>query len=352
MSAYGYDAAYPPDPTVVKAAGGQIMAVYLTGRYAVPNDWVARIHKAGIGALANYEEAAAELVTAGHTGGRVVGSKAMAAAIAKGFPANNTVGIHYSVDTNVAPSQFEAVGVAFDGINDMTRGTFITHCYGEGALINYLVATGRARRAQWLSASESFPGYDPKSPNVGLVQLVGSNIPNTDQNLITNAAGLDVFWPPGTEVSSGTGVQITTTDWLDMATQAEVAAAVRAELASALPTLAKQIVQTIRTGQPNGALPPGSVGVDNDGGLDGVLLKLRSDVDQIQWGVLDPTTGARLKANKAVDAVNALAAQVSALGGAQTSGAVDLQPVLDLIAALPAELRAAIKGAPISGEVA
>lgn len=197
MSLYGYDAAYPPPPATIKAAGGVLMAVYLTAKYAVPTSRCAQIRATGLGVLLNYEEGAAELVTAGRSGGQAAARRALAAAIADGAPASNTLGIYFSVDVNVSPGQFAAVGAAFDGINDVLRGKFLVHVYGEGALIDYLIATGRVVGRQWLSASTSFPGFNADSPNVGLVQLVGTNVPGTDQNTITNAAGLDAWWPAG-----------------------------------------------------------------------------------------------------------------------------------------------------------
>jgi hypothetical protein len=197
VSVYGYDAAYPPDPSAVRAAGGQLMACYLTASYAVVAQWPARIVAAGMGALANYEQAADELVYCGRPGGQAAGHRAMTAAIADGFRADGSIGIYFSVDVSVSPAQFPAVGAAFDGINDVIRGKFCTHVYGEGALIDYLIATGRIKPAcaNWLSGSSSFPGYNPQSPHVGLVQLVGSNIPGTDQNIITRPAGLHAWWP-------------------------------------------------------------------------------------------------------------------------------------------------------------
>lgn len=209
MTIYGYDAAYPPDPATVAGLGGQLMAVYLTGNYAVPANQSARIHAAGMGALLNYEEAADELVHAGRIGGQGVGQRSLAAALRQGAPGNGTIGIFYSVDVSVDPSQFGAVGQAFDGINDVIRGKFVAHVYGEGALAEYLLATHRVANRQWLSASTSFPGYNAEAASIGLVQLVGTNIAGTDQNIITNAAGLDAWWP-GEVPSSGGAAPIST----------------------------------------------------------------------------------------------------------------------------------------------
>ena len=195
MTLYSYDAAYPPTLGQLAAGSPVAVACYLTAKFAVPSTWPAQIRGRGWVAVANYEEAADELVTCGRAGGQQVGARAMAAAERDGFPAGSS--IFYSVDVNVPASQFPQVGAAFDGINDVTRGHYCTHVYGEGALIDYLVRTGRVCVGNWLSASASFPGYNPQSPNVGMYQLAGASpVPNTDQNIITNLPALHAWGSP------------------------------------------------------------------------------------------------------------------------------------------------------------
>lgn len=198
MSAYGYDAAYPPPPATVAAAGGRIMAFYLTGNYAAAPVWGNSIRAAGMAALPNYEQAADELTGGGVAGGHAAGVRAFNATAAQGVPQDGKHAIFFSVDVNVPESNFPAALPVFDGINQALQAKYCTHVYGEGALIDYLKANNRiCQGAHWLSGSTSFPGYNQANPNVGLVQLNGSNIPGTDQNVITNAAGLHVWWPAG-----------------------------------------------------------------------------------------------------------------------------------------------------------
>lgn len=202
MTLYSYDAAYPPTLDQLAAGSPVAVAVYLTGEFAVPSGWPAQLLARGWAPVANYEQAADELVTCGRAGGRAVGQRAMAAAQRDGIPEGSS--IFYSVDVNVPPAQFEQVGQAFDGINDVTKGHYCTHVYGEGALIDYLVQTGRVCAGNWLSASSGFPGYNPQSSNVALYQLVGSPVPGTDQNIITNPQAMHVQWPTGSPYAKPT----------------------------------------------------------------------------------------------------------------------------------------------------
>lgn len=200
---YGYDAAYPPDPPAVAAAGGSLMTFYLTAGHAVPLGWAQRIRLAGLGALANYEEGAAELIAGGAVVGRAAAARAIAAAQRQGQPAGHS--IFYSVDTWTNPSQFGDVAAVFAGINAQHAGSgYCVHLYGEGALIDDLRARGLiCTGAHWLSMSTSFPGYNPQDVNVGLVQGQGPPIANMDANAITNPAGLHAWWPDGFEPTGG-----------------------------------------------------------------------------------------------------------------------------------------------------
>ena len=200
MSLYSYDAAYPPSLDQLAAGSPTAVACYLTGNFAVPNTWPAQIKGRGWLPVANYEQAANELVTAGRAGGQAVGQRALAAAQHDGFPAGSS--IFYSVDVDVpqTTAAFEQVGAAFDGINDITKGHYCTHYYGEGALGEYLVNTGRICAGYWLSASSGFPGYNPQSPNVAMYQLAGASpVPNTDQNIITHLPALHAWGGSTTE---------------------------------------------------------------------------------------------------------------------------------------------------------
>lgn len=202
---YMYDAAYAPSLAAVKAHGGIGMSCYLTGAYASTSPQPKALRAAGLFALGNYERGAGELVTCGYDRGVQIGKEAATAYIAKGAPrntrltpANRRLAIYFSVDVNARPSTFPAIGKAFDGIKKGLAGRFEPRVYGEGALIDYLVKTKRVTGPQWLSASSSFPGYDPSSPHVGLVQKVGTPVHGTDQDVITcHPSELGAWWPAG-----------------------------------------------------------------------------------------------------------------------------------------------------------
>lgn len=196
---YMFDAAYKPDLAAAKAAGCIAGSVYLTGAYAGTCAQPSDLHAIGLGAFGNYEEAANEIVVTDHAGGVSIGQRAAAAAIGKGWPPGAGKGIAFSVDVNVDPSLFPHVGDVFEGIKAGVAGRFVVMVYGEGALIDYLVANHGLIRVEWLSGSSSFPGYNEADPNVGWVQEVGTTVPGTDLDRITNLAGIEplVWWPAG-----------------------------------------------------------------------------------------------------------------------------------------------------------
>ncbi|PZS19125.1 MAG: hypothetical protein DLM57_04615 [Pseudonocardiales bacterium] len=194
---YLYDAAYAPDLDKVKENGGIAMSVYLTGGYATTCAQPDALHAKGLGVLGNYEEAIDELLYCGRAGGVDIGRRAAEAYLAKGAPGSTGLGIAFSVDVSADPSTFGAIGEAFVGIREGLAGRFVPKVYGEGALIDYLVAHHEVEGLQWLSASTSFPGFNPADPHVGRVQLVGTPVPGTDQDTITNFKGLGIWWPVG-----------------------------------------------------------------------------------------------------------------------------------------------------------
>lgn len=207
MTLYMYDAAYKPNLDQVVAHGGIAMSVYLTGSYANTCAQPSELHAKKLGALGNYEQAPDELLHCGKSGGVDIGKRAAAAYVAKGAPADKNLVIAYSVDVDAPPSSFPAIAEAFDGIRigAATVGQFRQKVYGEGALIDYLIAHGKVDgHVEWLSASTSFPGFDAADPNVGTVQLIGSPVPGTDEDRITSTEWLDgIWWPAGSPYDKG-----------------------------------------------------------------------------------------------------------------------------------------------------
>lgn len=327
MTVYVYDAASAKDINAEVAAGAIGVAVYLTGSFAVSAAWCATIHARGLAVFLNYEQAADELVYAGRAGGQGAGQRALSAAIALGAPANNTCAIAYSVDVNVPGSQFAQVGAAFDGINDVTHGKFQTHVYGEGALIDYLVATGRVTGKQWLSASSSFPGFNPASQNVALVQQVGSPVPNTDQNVVTDI-NFGGWWPPGSPHSAGVFMALTDRQQADMYNR------IMGDAPSGITTGENQA-------EYNATL--------NTLSLAGAGLRATTALSAV---INDPTSGTHVRVAQLQAAVSTLQTAVDQLHAqiaALTSGSID--PAL-VTAAATAGARAALDGATITAKAA
>ncbi|SOD72710.1 hypothetical protein SAMN05892883_2061 [Jatrophihabitans sp. GAS493] len=195
-----YDAAYPPLDAEL-ASDALFVCAYLDGPHAYTKAKVAKIHAEGKGVLLNHERLPGQLL-GGAAAGVQAAKDGMAAAVALGAPTDGTVAIHNSVDVSVPAAQgvtpqFKSVGSAFDSIKSIYAGKFLAGAYGEGALIDYLAATKRIQVKGWLSGSKSFPGYNRASPNVGMYQLVGTDIPGTDKNIVTDAESLGVWWPDG-----------------------------------------------------------------------------------------------------------------------------------------------------------
>jgi len=210
VTAVLFDAAYKPDLAKVKAAGGIAMSVYLTGKYASTCAQPSELHALGLGALGNYEEGAAELTTCGVLGGKTIGQRAAAGAIAKGFPAGQGLGLAFSLDVNTPLSKLPAVGAAFTGIADGLAGRFVPIVYGEGAAIDYLWTHHQVLGIEWLAAPTSWPGFDAGDVHVGLVQQVGSPVPGTDEDKITNLDALAplIWWPAGSPYAKGVDMEL------------------------------------------------------------------------------------------------------------------------------------------------
>lgn len=178
------------------------VCAYTDGMFGYSTDTIRAVHDAGKGVLPNHERGVTDL-GGGYGAGTVAASQALA--VVRGqwaAPRDGTVAVVYSVDASVAPSTFPVYVPAFQAIRAYHGGEYLVGFYGELALYKYLKARGLVDVRCWLSASSSFPGYDPNDSDVGLIQLVGTDIPGTDRNLITSF-DLGVWWPAGHHPSGG-----------------------------------------------------------------------------------------------------------------------------------------------------
>lgn len=202
-----YDAAFP-NVDVLCASGASVICCYTDGMHGYIWQDVAKYRAAGKGILPNHERGADDLL-GGYQAGLTAANECMQNVAGWQCPQDGSVAIFYSVDVPVPEWQYPTVGAAFDGIRDAHRGRWKIGVYGQGGLIDYLAQHGQTNVKGWLSASASYPGYNRFSPNVGMYQLVGTDIPATDKNIITDATGLGVWWPGGLTPSGG-GTQIGT----------------------------------------------------------------------------------------------------------------------------------------------
>ncbi|HEY2088592.1 MAG TPA: hypothetical protein VGH54_21555 [Mycobacterium sp.] len=236
---FAFDAAFPPPGSTYKANGGIATNVYLVGNFAQGAAHVKAQRAAGIAPWPGYELQPGELISDRPTG-QAAGRAGIAAAIAAGFPADGSIWFQFSVDTAVATTDYHKVRDAFLGIQDVNAGRFRISCYGQGGLISYLRAQHAIAEKGWLSASSSFPGFNPSSPDICMWQQVGNFIPgySTDRNVITDVAALHAWWPDNSPyVGDG-----------DMTDDASVTKIVREELQFALGYLG---------GHPNTRYGPG-----------------------------------------------------------------------------------------------
>lgn len=199
MTLYAYDGASPFSLTDAKAHGAVLITGYIVGHPGgydpIDKKRIQQIRALGLGFLPNWERGASFLVSCGYSGGVGAGREAVTALEALGVPHGTAV--VFSWDTHVDPADYSRVGKVADGIIDGLAGKYVFSAYGQGDLLAYLRTTGRMKVKGWLSASKSFPGYDEASPHVGLVQKIGTPVPGTDQDVVTDPYNLGAWWPDG-----------------------------------------------------------------------------------------------------------------------------------------------------------
>lgn len=193
-----YDAAYAPDLGAVHANGGIAVNHYLTGIYAGTSTQPVDAHKHGLGSIITYEQGPSELVGLSRAGGRDVGNRILAAVRKLGVPLDGSVAVYPSVDVNVATDRMSACDQAYKGLRDVLAGKLSIRCYGEFDLIKHLHDAGLTDGPGWLAGASSWSStYPTDSPLVCMVQHVGSDIPSTDRNTVTQPRALGAWWPTG-----------------------------------------------------------------------------------------------------------------------------------------------------------
>jgi hypothetical protein len=277
MTLYAYDGASAFDLAAAKREGAILITGYIVGHPGgmdpINAARVARIHDLGMGFLPNWERGAGYLVTCSRADGVAAGREAVAALRALGVPDDGTVACPFSWDVWINPGQYAHCGTVADGIIEGLAGRYLFTAYGQGGLIDYLADTGRLKSEGWLSASKSFPGYNAADSRVALVQRVGTPVPGTDQNVVTDPANVHAWWPAGSPygetmpnaadlwnyvITDAAGNKTTAASWLthtnDKADQAIAAAKAATAAATSLAAQVKQLQATVAALQPGAAL--------------------------------------------------------------------------------------------------
>jgi hypothetical protein len=202
---YAFDAAFPAPPSVYKANGAIAANVYVSGNFGQSSAHVNGMRAGGVAPWPNYEVALWELVS-NRAAGQAAARRGIADALRCGFPADASIWFPFSVDVNVDPTQYHMVGDAFRGIQDINAGRFLISFYGQGALASYLRSNNIIDQKCWLSASASFHGWNPASPDICIWQQVGNFIPgySTDRNVITDPYALHAWWLDGSPYAGTT----------------------------------------------------------------------------------------------------------------------------------------------------
>lgn len=207
---WGYDAAFF-QPAEVVGSRAMLCSIYTDGPHAYTEAEIQEIRSAGKWIGWNHERGQLDLMN-GTAAGTAAANAAVGPVIAAGTPTDGTVAIAYSVDGDPPASEYSQAAGAFQAIRTAHAGKFLVGFYGPLALYKYLKTRGLVDTKCWLSASTSFAGYNPNDPDVGMVQLVGTDIPNTDRNAITDLSGLHAWAPEGGTVTPGEAAQLSDVD--------------------------------------------------------------------------------------------------------------------------------------------
>lgn len=206
MALLAYDGASAFDLDAAKRAGGIAVTGYTIGHPGgfdpISKDRVDTARSKGLGVWPNAEGPADFLATCTPAQAQVMAANALAAATALGFPTNKTISYPFSWDVNIPRANY---GKCADNARAVIQGLgdkFLFTAYAQGGLIDYFKSQGLLQAKGWLSASSSWPGFNPKSPNIAMVQShdadgnwINTAVPGTDVNTVIDPHALGAWWP-------------------------------------------------------------------------------------------------------------------------------------------------------------
>jgi len=204
---FAFDGAGPFDLAAAKRAGGIAVTVYIVGTPGgMPHADRARVdaaRAAGLGVLPNWERQADYFLTCTMAQAQWAAKEAVTACRELGFPDDGTIACAFSFDVDIPASRFVEMGAKVAALITGLGGAYRLMLYGQQALIDWLAAHGYITGKSWLMMSTFNQPYNPRSPNVCMVQehdidgnWLSSPLAGTDINTITDPAALHAWWPP------------------------------------------------------------------------------------------------------------------------------------------------------------
>jgi hypothetical protein len=216
MPLYLYDEAFdsPGRTALIKSRPGAVaISHYLTGSHATTSPQVDAVRAAGLGALHNWERQPGALVGASRATGRNIAAEAVTG-ISPKAPRDWSLAVYFSVDVDVANSTPGVCDEGFRGVRDVLDPLKIrAAAYAEIGVIEHVVRAGILAGKHWLSMSPGFSPighYGASSPYACIVQMhdaagnwIGTDVPGTDRNIITDPQATGIWWPDGSPYLAG-----------------------------------------------------------------------------------------------------------------------------------------------------
>lgn len=209
---YMYDAAFETKHLpLMKRKKAIAVSHYVSGSFEFTSPQPEATRALGMGSLQNWERSAGAMVGASRSDGRGFGAEFMAH-VNKKIPQNKSVAAYFSVDVDVLSGKMNSTDDCLRGINDEIGKYFSLRIYGEIELIEHVCIADLVDGPCWLSMSEGFSPrgkYNVQSPFVSVVQMhgsdgswIGTDIPATDRNTVTQPYELGAWWPQGSKYAT------------------------------------------------------------------------------------------------------------------------------------------------------